>query len=502
MRALRFVFIILFSLFVMLSCSKKTTETDNTTCKNPKFSPSSGTYNPDQLVSIQCGTEDAEIHYTVDMTEPDLQSPLYTQPLVIPDIFINNSNYCVIKARAYHQVLYSSGTVGATYTVNNENTVASPVITPSGGTSNFNPVEVTISCSTPDVDIRYTIDGSEPNYSSDIYTAAIPLTNSASVKASAFKDGWNSSVVVTESYDLALYQVGYFNTPAVVKDVTIKGNFGYIADGYSGLRIYNISDPSTPVETGFYNTPGSAEGVVVSGDYAYVADGTSGLRIIDVSDPSLPVEAGYVDTPGDAVAVALDGNYAYVAVGSLGIRIINVSNPVNPLEVTHINTGGSVRDVVFRDGFIYVSDYHVGFLIFDVSAPEMPSQAGFYNIPEQTWTLAVSGNYAYLTCYNIYDLITGLRIIDISNPSALAETCFIDDLGYIGSLSVEGNIAYLSEYNYGLKILDVSDPSAPVEIGHYYTNPFYSGAIAVTVDYIYLSYREVGGCEIIFNGIE
>jgi len=89
---------------------KKTTETDNTTCKNPKFSPSSGTYNPDQLVSIQCGTEDAEIHYTVDMTEPDLQSPLYTQPLVIPDIFINFLGRIEILVRKFGKpVIFEHG---------------------------------------------------------------------------------------------------------------------------------------------------------------------------------------------------------------------------------------------------------------------------------------------------------------------------------------------------------------------------------------------------------
>jgi len=36
------------------------------------------------------------------------------------------------------------------------------------------------------------------------------------------------------------------------------------------------------------NTDGYAKGVFVSGDYAYVADGYNGLLIMDVSNPTNP----------------------------------------------------------------------------------------------------------------------------------------------------------------------------------------------------------------------
>jgi len=40
----------------------------------------------------------------------------------------------------------------------------------------------------------------------------------------------------------------------------------------------------------FCETPGYACGVAVDGDYAYVADYDSGLRIIDISDPEMPAK--------------------------------------------------------------------------------------------------------------------------------------------------------------------------------------------------------------------
>jgi hypothetical protein len=41
----------------------------------------------------------------------------------------------------------------------------------------------------------------------------------------------------------------------------------------AGLRVIDVSNPSSPREVGFYDTPGWASGVAVSGTYAYVADG-------------------------------------------------------------------------------------------------------------------------------------------------------------------------------------------------------------------------------------
>jgi hypothetical protein len=68
--------------------------------------------------------------------------------------------------------------------------------------------------------------------------------------------------------------------------------------GTMGLRIINISNPSSPTEVGSCDTPEEAWDVAVSGSYAYVADGLSGLRIINISNPSNPTEVGFYDTPG------------------------------------------------------------------------------------------------------------------------------------------------------------------------------------------------------------
>jgi hypothetical protein len=73
---------------------------------------------------------------------------------------------------------------------------------------------------------------------------------------------------------------------------TLAGTYAYIADGFAGLHVIDISDPIHPVRVGGYDTSGYAGGVAVSGNYAYVADGTNGLQVIDIRDPANPVLAG------------------------------------------------------------------------------------------------------------------------------------------------------------------------------------------------------------------
>jgi len=61
---------------------------------NPYFSVANGTYNESKTIEIYSVTEDAQIYYTTDGSEPDLSSVLYSGP------FIQN-NTSLIKAKAF-----------------------------------------------------------------------------------------------------------------------------------------------------------------------------------------------------------------------------------------------------------------------------------------------------------------------------------------------------------------------------------------------------------------
>jgi hypothetical protein len=95
----------------------------------------------------------------------------------------------------------------------------------------------------------------------------------------------------------------------------LQGNYAYVADGTSGLRIVDVANPATPSEVGSYDTPGQAWAVMAAASYAYVADREAGLRIIDVANPATPSEVGFYDTPGDLRDATVAGSYTYLADG-------------------------------------------------------------------------------------------------------------------------------------------------------------------------------------------
>ncbi|MEK6794144.1 MAG: hypothetical protein AABZ39_05165 [Spirochaetota bacterium] len=69
-------------------------------------------------------------------------------------------------------------------------------------------------------------------------------------------------------------------------------------DTASGVRMYDIADPDTPLLLGTYERKAKFEHWNIAWPYAYVADRMFGVRIIDLSDPKSPREVAEVPVPG------------------------------------------------------------------------------------------------------------------------------------------------------------------------------------------------------------
>jgi hypothetical protein len=80
------------------------------TVATPTFSPAAGTYFEAQEVSINCTTEGATIHYTIDGTDPTESSLVYSSPIEITET-------TTVKAFAMKEGYINSGIASATYTI-------------------------------------------------------------------------------------------------------------------------------------------------------------------------------------------------------------------------------------------------------------------------------------------------------------------------------------------------------------------------------------------------
>ncbi len=266
-------------------------------------------------------------------------------------------------------------------------------------------------------------------------------------------------------------------TPGYAKhvDVDVEEGMAYVVwknwDDYKeryscGLYVIDINNPAIPLNIGMVDTPGSGEGLAVNDCKAYVADGYDGLQIIDVSDPKNPMIIGYWDEYlfGPAKDVAVIGNEAYMANGSDGLQIIDVSNPKNPMVIGGLNKIGYAEDLAVTGGRAYViGDSDPGLQIIDVSDSENPTIIeNIENLDEIDYTakdLAVTGNRAYVVSGS-----DGLQVIDVSIPASPRITGTTYELGYTEAVVVIGDTAYVAS-SYGLQLIDIRNPANPTVIG-------------------------------------
>jgi hypothetical protein len=169
---------------------------------------------------------------------------------------------------------------------------------------------------------------------------------------------------------------------------TIPGLVHHIfgADGEGGFRVWEMRYfPAYQAWFGngvYHNDiPGNARGVCLDEGTAFVALEELGLAMFDVSDPTAPVELGSVDTPGEARAVAASGGYAYVADWRAGVQVVDVSDPMDPEIVATIATPGNAAGIFYHGERVYVADHTGGLRVYDVSDPAEPKAAGYLETP-------------------------------------------------------------------------------------------------------------------------
>lgn len=157
----------------------------------PTLSHASGTYTATFNATLASATVGASIRYTLDGTEPTSGSTQYTAAIPI-------GSSLTLKAKAFKAGQGDSPTSTAVYTLR----VATPTLNPGTGTyTNVGP-NVVVSCSTAAVTIHYTTNGVDPTTSDPTVASGstVPVPQSLSLKAKAWKSGWTESLVVTGGY--------------------------------------------------------------------------------------------------------------------------------------------------------------------------------------------------------------------------------------------------------------------------------------------------------------
>jgi len=240
--------------------------------------------------------------------------------------------------------------------------VAPLTFLPEGGTYNTTQ-SVIISTTTPDALIYYTIDGAEPNQASTLYSGAITVAVTTTIKARGYKAGYTPSAVATAVYTIQLPPVILppTNLTAVVENYDVVLTWqAPEGEGVTPPLSYNIYRKLS-TDAAYGAAIGNAVGITFTdnGDaledaiYHYVVKAVySGGQ---ESEASNQIAVDYVpESDSDETAVAgmpgLHGNYP---------------NPFNPSTTISFNV--ATADVVTID--IYnIRGQHIKSLISGVYA--------------------------------------------------------------------------------------------------------------------------------------
>ncbi|MEY4905758.1 MAG: hypothetical protein RLZZ292_3573, partial [Bacteroidota bacterium] len=185
-----------------------------------------------------------------------------------------------------------------------------------------------------------------------------------------------------------------------VHDVHVRNNKMYCSHGNSGMYVYNVTNPASPVLLGTNLEPASgynhSSWLNPSGTHLIMAEETWGkpLKVLNVSDPT------NMSVSSTFISALLPGPFASPYTGSI---------PHNPF---------------IKNNLCFVAYYHEGIQVYDITNTAAPVKVAYYDT-ELTNTnyngyMGAWGVYPYLPSGNIIasDVNNGLFVLSIV-PSLL-----------------------------------------------------------------------------------
>jgi hypothetical protein len=291
-------------------------------------------------------------------------------------------------------------------------------------------------------------------------------------------------------------------TYSLCQDVTVLGQYAYVVEQPSGLKAINISNlgaPRVTYSSQFYfqnnDYRGVSSAVSVKDGRLYVSDfadmegGQHDFRVYGLADPSRPETLGVfrnltVGVRGHAVS----NDVAYLS-NSWAMIILDVRNPYS-MQLVNTFVGGwdFAYGISLTGNYIYAGTMETGLKILDITNQVQPIVAGSFDTPGQTFTAKYHNGYAYLPDYDY-----GLRIVNVENPTSPYEVSYFNayeyclDVAFIDKPTASYAIV---DFDDQIVALNITDPANPVEVGHYETGD--PRRLCTRGDTIYVADRNSG----------
>ncbi len=199
--------------------------------------------------------------------------------------------------------------------------------------------------------------------------------------------------------DTSLTPISNLPIDASVRNIFLMDDLAMVTSG-SDAYLLDLTDPTNPqhLSTIAGMAPSGVPSIPAAhrdGDLLYTADNDHGYRIFDITDPTDPIELAHFDadlsTPqGDFEAfvydILVEGNTLYVAMSSGGFAIYDNTNIFAPTLLAHIPAAvpqpGSItryREFVKEGNLIYIAAGDAGVRILSLDGCTIPCAIDYNN---------------------------------------------------------------------------------------------------------------------------
>ncbi|UCC79547.1 MAG: hypothetical protein JSW64_14980 [Candidatus Zixiibacteriota bacterium] len=237
--------------------------------------------------------------------------------------------------------------------------------------------------------------------------------------------------------------------------------YAFVADLDGSVQVINTYDAS-PINNGSFGTQNIEDlsGVFIQDTlYIFTVRSASGFNLAGMAlyqiiyEPNFPPHPGPwvwnpIDLPADAKGVYADTAYSYVACDVVGLIIIDHTDIYNPFQISSLDLEGSSLSVHAQGDYVYVAADRAGIYVVDATDKAAPTIASQVNTSGRTNDVHVVGDYAFIA-----DGSGGLKVIDVSVPDS-SHFIAAYDTPYAYGVYADSNYIYICDRDEGLMVFE------------------------------------------------
>ncbi len=263
----------------------------------------------------------------------------------------------------------------------------------------------------------------------------------------------------------------------------------YVAGGYAGLIVLDVSDLEHPVVLGSYFDEEEMQNVIdvavnSNGDI-YVVDKEAGLFILQTTDFQSYQEIGRMSSRMYRIKFLSDTEIV-LSYGEYGVKFYDCTDPDSLKYIGSYTEVNFVSDFIIDGDVMYCADNYNGLVILDITSIGTPTFIKSVATSSICYAIEQKDNYIFSA-----NSSGGILCFDISDPAEAYQFSSFDDSSYPLDIAFYNDKLLVADFYNGVKSLSADDVTN-MQIVDLKRGEDYPSALTVKDNYVYYADSTLG----------